>query len=158
MYGTCQIARFAAQSEKATRGCSRVPRTVRTPVLRASGARMAAGRKKTSSGPRSAVTISAGARSPIRTCWVMWAEEQLLVGEVVERPDQREERHAEPGPEEHDAIPAGEVGTATPAQPHDRLEEEERRDGGAGMSSRNHASDCASDAREAGARTRGASR
>ena len=54
--------------------------------------------------------------------------EQLVVGEPVERPDDREQAHAEPGGEQRDTIPTGLVRAAAPAQPDDRLSEEERRD------------------------------
>src|SRR5579862_9825099 len=82
----CQIARFAAQSENATRGRSSVPSTARTRALRAIGASTGAGRRKTSSGPRSAAIISAGPRSPIRTCWPMWAERSLLSARLSSGP------------------------------------------------------------------------
>jgi hypothetical protein len=40
--------------------------------------------------------------------------EQLFVGKIVERPDECEERYAEPRGEERDAIPAGQIGTPAP--------------------------------------------
>ena len=127
VYGMCQIARFAAQSANATRGRSSVPSTARTRALRASGASTAAGRKKTSSGPRSAVTISAGPRSPISTCCAMCAERSLSSAIRSSGPTSAKSVTAEPEREERDAIPAGEIGAPAPAQPHDRLGEERER-------------------------------
>ena len=63
--------------------------------------------------------------------------EELVVGNPVERPHESEDRHRQPGGEERDAIPAGEIGAPAPAQPHDRLGEEQRRD--RGEDDRNHA-------------------
>jgi hypothetical protein len=51
--------------------------------------------------------------------------EQLLVGDFVERPDEGEDRQAEAGGEEGDAIPAGSIGPPAAAQPHDSLSEEQ---------------------------------
>src|SRR5579862_136068 len=82
----CQKARFPAQSVKATRGRSSQPSVLRTRVLRAIGPRIAAGTKKKSSGPRNAVTISAGPRSPISTCWAMCAERSLLSARLSSGP------------------------------------------------------------------------
>ncbi len=56
--------------------------------------------------------------------------EELLVGEPVKRPDEREQRHADPEREQRDAIPAGEIGAPAAAKPHNALREEKRRDSG----------------------------
>ena len=73
----------------------------------------------------------------------MCAESSLSSAMPVERPDEREERHPEPEREERDPIPAGEIGASATPQPHDGLQEQERRD--SGRNDRSHAVDCASD-------------
>src|SRR3954452_8226136 len=83
----CQIAKVAAHRPKATPGRSRNASTARTSRSRAIGPRMNGGRKKTSSGPRSATIISAIPRSPINMCWSMctesrWFSPMVWIGET----------------------------------------------------------------------------
>src|SRR5579864_401925 len=82
----CQIARFAAQSVNATLGRKRNERIARTSRSRATGPSTREGSRKTSSGPRTATTISAIPRSPISTCWSMcthsrWFSPIVWIGE-----------------------------------------------------------------------------
>ena len=128
MYGTCQIARFAAQSAEGD------ARPKQRPEHRAD-ARVARERREHGGGEeedeeRPAQRGDHQRRPEIADQDVLGhvRGEELLVGELVERPDQREERHAEPEREERDPIPAGEVGAAAATQPHDGLGEEERRE------------------------------
>src|SRR4051794_465092 len=83
----CQIAEVAAHRPKATKGRRRNASTARTSRLRAIGPRMNGGRKKTSSGPRSATIINAIPRSPISMCWSMctdsrWFSPIVWIGET----------------------------------------------------------------------------
>jgi len=62
--------------------------------------------------------------------------EELVVGDAVERADEREDAHAEPGGEESDPVPAGELRAAATTQPRHRLCEQQRSDDGG--KERNH--------------------
>src|SRR4051794_24274776 len=70
----CQNAIAAAHATTATRGRRRNERPRRSHPTRASGRSTNGGRRKSTSGPRTASIASAGARSPISTCWSMCAE------------------------------------------------------------------------------------
>ena len=64
--------------------------------------------------------------------------EELVVGDPVERPHEGEERYAEAGSEQRDAIPPGEIRAPASAQPHHGLGKQKR--GDYGGENRNHGS------------------
>ncbi len=103
MYGMCQNARFAAQSANATRGRSSVPSTRAHARVPGERGEHGGGEEEDEERPAHArVIISAGPRSADQHVLGHVRGEELLVGEVVERPDEREQRHAEAEREEHD--------------------------------------------------------
>src|SRR5712691_2730530 len=70
----CQAAITTIHAARLTGGRSRKASRRRSQCSRASGRSTNLGRRKNRSGPRSATRTSAGAASPIRTCWSMWPE------------------------------------------------------------------------------------
>jgi hypothetical protein len=52
--------------------------------------------------------------------------EVVVLGDAVERADERDEREREPEAEEECTVPTGEIRTAAPTEAQRRLREEER--------------------------------
>ena len=87
------------------------------------------------------MTISAGAEVADQHVLAHVGGEQLLVGDPVERPDEREHRQPEPEREQRHTVPAGEIGPPAAAEAHDGLQEEQTREHG--CDDRCHGPDCA---------------